>query len=37
MNRHSMLWRQPGRRDSERKRFAALMAKVEATRLRATE
>jgi hypothetical protein len=30
---HSYLWRRPGRRDQERKRFAALMRKVEAVRL----
>ena len=30
---HSYLWRTPGRRDEERKRFAALMRKVEAIRL----
>lgn len=29
-----MLWRAPGRRDQERKRFAALMRKVEAIRVR---
>lgn len=33
-NRHSLMWRKPGRRDQERKRFAALMRKVEALRLR---
>jgi ribosome-binding protein aMBF1 (putative translation factor) len=31
---HSFLWRKPGRRDEERKRFAALMRRVEAVRLR---
>jgi DNA-binding transcriptional regulator YiaG len=31
---HSHLWRKPGRRDLERKEFAALMQKVEALRLR---
>jgi hypothetical protein len=31
---HSFLWRKPGRRDEERKRFAALMRKVEAVRTR---
>jgi ribosome-binding protein aMBF1 (putative translation factor) len=34
MNRHSLLWRQPGRRDAERKRFAAIMRRVEARRLK---
>jgi DNA-binding transcriptional regulator YiaG len=29
---HSLLWRAPGRRDQERKRFAALMRRVEARR-----
>jgi ribosome-binding protein aMBF1 (putative translation factor) len=29
-----MLWRAPGRREEERKRFAALMRKVEAIRVR---
>jgi DNA-binding transcriptional regulator YiaG len=29
-----MLWRAPGRRDEERKRFAASMRKVEAIRVR---
>jgi ribosome-binding protein aMBF1 (putative translation factor) len=33
-NRHSLRWRKPGRRDEERKRFAALMRRVEAFRLR---
>ena len=28
-----MMWRAPGRRDQERKRFAALMGKVEKIRL----
>jgi DNA-binding transcriptional regulator YiaG len=31
---HTYFWRKPGRRDEERKRFAALMRKVEALRLR---
>jgi transcriptional regulator with XRE-family HTH domain len=31
---HSYLWRKPGRRDEERKRFAALMRRVEARRLK---
>ena len=31
---HSYLWRRPGRRDEERKQFAALMRKVEAVRIR---
>lgn len=31
---HSFLWRKPGRRDAERKKFARQMARVEATRLR---
>ena len=31
---HTYFWRKPGRRDEERKRFAALMRKVEAIRLR---
>jgi hypothetical protein len=31
---HSYLWRKPGRRNEERKQFAALMRKVEALRLR---
>jgi ribosome-binding protein aMBF1 (putative translation factor) len=31
---HSYLWRRPGRRDEERKRFADLMRKVEAVRIR---
>ena len=31
---HSYLWRKPGRRDEERKRFADLMRKVDAVRLR---
>jgi ribosome-binding protein aMBF1 (putative translation factor) len=31
---HSFFWRKPGRRDEERKRFAALMRKVEAVRVR---
>lgn len=30
---HSFLWRAPSRRDQERKRFAALMRKVEAVRI----
>ena len=34
MNRHSLLRRQPGRRNKERERFAALMRKVEKIRLR---
>jgi DNA-binding transcriptional regulator YiaG len=33
-DRHSMRWRRPGRRDEERKQFAALMRKVEAVRIR---
>ena len=33
-NRHSLLWRKPGRRDTERKRFARLVAQVERIRLR---
>jgi ribosome-binding protein aMBF1 (putative translation factor) len=33
-NRHSMRWRKPGRRDEERKQFAALMRRVEAVRIR---
>jgi DNA-binding transcriptional regulator YiaG len=31
---HSYLWRKSGRRNEERKQFAALMRKVEALRLR---
>jgi hypothetical protein len=31
---HTYFWRKPGRRDEERKRFAALIGKVEAIRLR---
>jgi hypothetical protein len=31
---HTYFWRKPGRRDEERKRFSALMRKVEAVRLR---
>ena len=31
---HSYLWRKPGRRDGERRKFKALMRKVEAIRLR---
>jgi transcriptional regulator with XRE-family HTH domain len=31
---HSYLWRKPGRRDGERRKFTALMRKVEAIRLR---
>jgi ribosome-binding protein aMBF1 (putative translation factor) len=31
---HSYLWRKPGRRDEERKRFAALMRRVEKIRVR---
>jgi DNA-binding transcriptional regulator YiaG len=31
---HSYLWRRPGRRDEEKKRFAALMRRVEAVRIR---
>ena len=31
---HSYLWRRPGRRDEERKQFAALMLRVEAVRIR---
>jgi ribosome-binding protein aMBF1 (putative translation factor) len=30
---HTYFWRKPGRRDAERKRFAALMRKVEAVRI----
>ena len=33
-NRHSMRWRKPGRREEERKRFAALMRRVEQIRIR---
>ena len=33
-NRHSLMWRAAGRRDQERKRFAALMRKVEEVRIR---
>jgi DNA-binding transcriptional regulator YiaG len=33
-DRPSMRWRRPGRRDEERKQFAALMRKVEAVRIR---
>jgi hypothetical protein len=33
-NRHSLMWRAPGRRDEERTRFASLMRKVEAIRVR---
>jgi hypothetical protein len=29
MNRHSLLGRQPGRRDEERRRFSALIRRVE--------
>jgi hypothetical protein len=32
MDRHSLLWRRPGRRNAERRSFAALMRKVEARR-----
>ena len=31
---HTYFWRKPGRRDEERKKFSALMRKVEAIRLR---
>jgi DNA-binding transcriptional regulator YiaG len=31
---HTYFWRRPGRRDTERKQFEALMRKVEAVRLR---
>jgi hypothetical protein len=31
---HTYFWRKPGRRDEERKKFSALMRKVEAVRLR---
>jgi DNA-binding transcriptional regulator YiaG len=31
---HSYLWRKPGRRDEERRRFAALMRRVEKIRVR---
>ena len=31
---HSFLWRAPGRKDEERKRFSALMRQVGALRLR---
>jgi hypothetical protein len=31
---HTYFWRKPGRRDAERKKFAALMRKVEKVRLR---
>jgi len=31
---HTYFWPKPGRRDEERKKFSALMRKVEATRLR---
>ena len=30
---HTYFWRKPGRRDEERKRFAALMRKLEAVRI----
>jgi ribosome-binding protein aMBF1 (putative translation factor) len=33
-NRHSLLWRAPGRRSAERDKFRRLMRKVEATRVR---
>jgi ribosome-binding protein aMBF1 (putative translation factor) len=33
-NRHSLLWRAPGRRSAERDKFRRLMKKVEATRVR---
>jgi DNA-binding transcriptional regulator YiaG len=33
-NLHSTMWRAPGRRNAERAKFAALMRKVEAIRLR---
>jgi hypothetical protein len=32
---HTYFWRKPGRRDEERKQFAALMRKLEAVRLAA--
>jgi hypothetical protein len=31
---HTYFWRKPGRRDEERKKFSALMRKVEAVRIR---
>ena len=31
---HTYFWRKPGRRDEERRKFTALMRKVEAMRLR---
>jgi DNA-binding transcriptional regulator YiaG len=31
---HTYFWRKPGRRDEERRKFAALMRNVEALRLR---
>lgn len=31
---HTYFWRKPGRRDAERKKFAALMREVEGVRLR---
>jgi hypothetical protein len=31
---HTYFWRKPGRRDAERKEFAALMRKVEKVRVR---
>jgi DNA-binding transcriptional regulator YiaG len=33
-NRHSLMWRAPGRRDEARKEFARLMARVEKVRVR---
>lgn len=33
-NRHSLMWRAPGRRNKERERFERLMRKVEKLRLR---
>jgi ribosome-binding protein aMBF1 (putative translation factor) len=33
-NRHSLMWRAPGRRSAEREKFRRLMKKVEAVRLR---
>jgi hypothetical protein len=34
MNWHNMLWRKPGRRNEERRKFRQLMKKVEAIRIR---
>ena len=33
-NRHSLMWRAPGRRSAEREKFRRLMKKVEAVRVR---